>query len=197
MNHFLSQMKAVRNFTTSFFKDHFNNIFPSMPWLPKWSYFVWNKLWSGERWLNIKKWYKKMWAKNTLLLQCFKQSSSQNYSNGQILNLASIMTYDSMLHYDNFLNISTLLWNIPGSMWSNNPTSTCLFHCWNTDHMSPEEHTLVGCGTDVQEDPKMRDLKDFVKHRMRSMNTEPVIYTINSWLSTSQASRILMQRVKI
>jgi hypothetical protein len=63
--------------------------------------------------------------------------------------------------------------------------------------MSPEERTLVGCGIDVQEDPRMRDLKGFVKHQMKSMNTEPVTYTVYSWLSSIQASRILMHLAKI
>lgn len=89
------------------------------------------------------------------------------------------------------------MWNIPGSKWRNNPALTCLFRCWNIDHMSPKEHTLVGCGIGVQEDPKMRDSKGFVKHQTRSMNTESVIYTRNSWLSSSQALRILMQLAKI
>jgi hypothetical protein len=53
--------------------------------------------------------------------------------------------------------------------------------------MSPEERTLVGCGTDVQGDPKMRDSKGFVKHQMRSMNTESVIYT-NKLLVIQQPS---------
>jgi hypothetical protein len=59
--------------------------------------------------------------------------------------------------------------------------------------MSPEEYTQVGCGIDVQEDPKMRDLKGFVKHQMKSMNTGPVTYTTKSLLFSSQVSRILMQ----
>jgi hypothetical protein len=40
--------------------------------------------------------------------------------------------------------------------------------------MSPEEHTLVGCGTGVQEDPRKRDLKSSVRYQMKSVNTKPV-----------------------
>lgn len=39
--------------------------------------------------------------------------------------------------------------------------------------MSLEGCTLVGCETDVQEDPRMMDLKDLEKHQMKSMNKEP------------------------
>lgn len=72
---------------------------------------------------------------------------------------------------------SYIIVNIPGSTWNNNPTSTCLFRCWNTGHMSPEGCTLVGCGRDVQEDPRPMGLKGSVRYQMKSVNTEPVTNT--------------------
>jgi hypothetical protein len=45
--------------------------------------------------------------------------------------------------------------------------------------MSPEECTLVGYEKDVQEDPRMMDLKGLETHQMKSVSKEPVTCTQN------------------